>query len=65
MTKNQPVKTVELHGHTVDFDAAVQLMDDDIREELHSALAPCTDQEFMDAYAAEHEERFGEEFVVN
>ena len=65
MTKNQPVKTVELHGHTVDFDAAVQLMDDDIREELHSALAPCTDQEFMDAYTTEHEERFDEEFVVN
>ena len=57
-------KKVELNGQMVDFDAAVMLMDDDLREELHSLLAPCTDQEFMDAYAEAYAKRFGQEFQV-
>ena len=35
---------VLLNGNLVDFDAAVNMMDDEIREELHNKLAPCTDQ---------------------
>ena len=31
------------------YDAAVILMDDEIREDLHAELAPCTDEEFMEA----------------
>ena len=46
------------------FDAAVALMDDDIREELHRELAPCTDQEFLEAYMKRHEEKYGIVFVV-
>lgn len=58
-------KQVTLNGKTIDFDAAVNLMDDEIREELHSKLAPCTDQEFMDAYVEAHAAKFeGEEFQV-
>ena len=56
---------VMLNGEMVDFDVAVSLMDDDIREEVHADLAPCTDQEFMDAYAKAHHEKYGEEFKVN
>lgn len=56
---------VRLNGKDVDFEAATALMDDAIRERLHSDLAPCTDQEFMDAYAAAHEDEFGEAFQVN
>lgn len=57
---------VTLNGNLVDFDVAVQLMDDEIREDLHNKMAPCTDQEFLDAYAAAHAEAFGgEEFKVN
>lgn len=52
-------------GSQVDFDAAVNLMDDEIREEVHSHLAPCSEQEFFDAYTARHAAKFGEEFVVN
>jgi len=48
------------YGKEIDFDVAVQLMDDELREELHAALAPCTDQEFFDAYAKAFEEKFGE-----
>lgn len=47
------------------FDAAVALMDDDLREELHAELAPCGKQEFFDEYCRRHQEKFGEEFVIN
>ena len=46
------------------FDAAVQLMDDDIREELHNELSPCTDEEFLTAYMERHEEKYGVPFVI-
>lgn len=48
----------------VDYDAAVILMDDDLREQLHAELAPCTEQEFFDEYVELHFERYGEEFTV-
>lgn len=46
------------------YDAAVNLMDDDIREELHRELAPCTDIEFLVAYFEAHYERFGDVFEI-
>lgn len=58
-------KMVEVNGNIVDFDAAVNLMDDDIREELHQELAPCTNQEFIDEYIKRHREKFGEEFTAS
>ena len=54
---------VTLNNQTIDFDAAVNLMDDDIREELHGKGID-NEQEFMDAYAAAHEAKFDEEFSV-
>ena len=30
------------------FDAAVMLMDDEIREAIHAEIAPCTEEEFLD-----------------
>ena len=59
-------KRVNLNGKTIDFDAAVNLMDDEIREDLHNKMAPCTDQEFIDAYAKAHADKYdGEDFEVN
>ena len=55
---------VTYNNNQVDFEAAVNLMDDEIREALHSELAPCTEQEFFDAYCKAHEEKYGEEFAV-
>lgn len=46
------------------FDQAVALMDDDIREEIHRELAPCTDQEFLEAYMVKHEEKYGTPFEI-
>lgn len=50
------------YGVEVDYDTAVSLMDNDIREDLHRKLVPCSNQEFFDAYCAEHRKKFGEEF---
>lgn len=56
---------VMLNGSVVDFDTCVNLMDDEIREELHAAMAPCTEQEFLDAYVIAHAQKFdGEQFEI-
>ena len=55
---------VNLDSNMVDFDICVSMMDDDIREQLHRELAPCTDQEFLDAYVERHFEKYGEDFTV-
>lgn len=34
-------------GREVDYDSAVSLMDDDIREGLHATLTPCSEQDFL------------------
>lgn len=41
-------------------ESAVMMMDDDIRERLHSELAPCTEKAFFDAYAVAHAAKYGE-----
>ncbi|SDK41378.1 hypothetical protein SAMN05216189_103750 [Pseudomonas delhiensis] len=56
---------VTLNGQQIDFDAAVNLMDAELREELHSAQEWTNDQEFLDAYVQAHAAKFdGEEFQV-
>lgn len=52
-------------GEEVDFQASVNYMDDEIRERLHEELSPCTNQEFFDAYAKAHKEKFHEEWFLN
>ena len=59
--KNDHESTVKNdHGVFIAYEVAVNFMDDEIRERLHSELAPCTDQTFFNAYAKAHEEKFGE-----
>ena len=48
------------YGVEIDWNTAVNLMDDDLREELSDDLAPCTEQEFFEAYAKAHDNKFGE-----
>jgi hypothetical protein len=57
-------KVVTLDGQQIYFDAAVNLMDDEIREELHAQGIESA-QEFIDAYVTAHRARFGEDFTVN
>lgn len=46
------------------YNASVALMDDDIREELHDKLSPCSDLEFLEAYMEEHEKKYHEPFCI-
>ena len=59
------MQVINKGGTQINYDAAVQLMDDDLREELHAQLAPCTEQEFFTAYEAAHAEKFGEEWELS
>jgi len=52
------------YGVEIDFDAAVNLMDDEIREELYTDGYE-TEQEFFDAYATTHEAKYGEEWELD
>lgn len=54
------IEVTNAYGKKLDYEAAVEYMDDDLREELHADLAPCSPQEFFDAYCEAHEEKFGE-----
>ena len=56
---------INANGYELDFESAVMYMDDDIREELHREMAPCTDQEFFTAYEKAHAEKFGEEWELS
>lgn len=53
-------KVINEYGVLVDYDTAVILMDDDLREDIHRELAPCADQEFFSEYTKRHAEKFGE-----
>lgn len=53
----------DARGAAHDFDAACNLMDADLREKLASDMCPCNPQEFIEAYAKRHQEKFGEGFV--
>lgn len=57
---------VILNGKEFEMDVVASYMDDEIREELHLALAPCEEQEFLDAYIKAHAKKFGgENFDIN
>lgn len=58
------ITKVIMDGREVDYDVCVNFMDDEIREELHAEIAPCTEQEFLDAYVERHAEKYGEEFEI-
>ena len=58
-------KVINSYGIEINYNAAVELMDDELREEVHADLAPCTDQEFFDEYSRRHAERFGESWEMD
>lgn len=59
---------VSLNNIEVNFEACVEMMDDEIREKVHSSidfsLGEPTEQEFLDAYRKEHFEKYGEQFCI-
>ena len=58
------MKVMNNYGTEIEWNTAVNLMDDDLREELSADLAPCTEQEFFEAYANAHETKFCEEWEL-
>lgn len=55
---------VMLNGYMVDFDACVNMMDDEIREELAAAGIE-DEQEFIDSYVELHADKYdGEQFTI-
>lgn len=50
------------YGVEINFEVAVNLMDEEIREELHGEYD--NEQEFFNAYCKKYEEEFGEEFEL-
>jgi len=53
-------------GITINFEAAVNLMDDEIREELRNSgeYDEGDEQKFFDDYCAAHAAKYGEEFEL-
>ena len=58
------MKVINQNGAEIDFEVAVSLMDNEIREDLNRELAPCSEQEFFSAYEKAHAEKYGEEFQI-
>ena len=58
------MKTVNFEGNKYDYEVIESYMDDEIRERLHSELAPCTEQEFFDRYIEEDTE-FMEQYAMD
>ena len=48
------------NGVKIEYGVAEGLMDSDLREKVAYDISPCTAQEFFDAYAKAHREKFGE-----
>lgn len=47
-------------GVAIKINAALELMDEDIYQDLDARLNPCSAQELFDAYCKAHEEKYGE-----
>lgn len=47
-----------------DWETIVHYMDDEIRETLHSYLAPCAESEFLKAYLVLHSAKYGADFAI-
>ena len=46
------------------YNAAVELMDNDLREEIHAEISPCSELEFLTEYMQRHKEKYGTEFMI-
>ena len=53
------------NGKEIEFEAAVNLMDDEIRETLANDGNERTEQEFFSAYEKAHEAKHGEEWELS
>ena len=59
------VMVYNMYGTKIDYDVAVELMDDEIREMLHSKMVPCLKQDFFSQYEIEHMHKYGEPWELS
>lgn len=59
------VEVINKNDYKLDYDAAVGYMDDETREELHSKLSPCTEQDFFTAYEKAHFKKYNEDWFLS
>ena len=59
------MKVKNKNGYELDFNTAVIYMTDEIREQVHDEIAPCTEQEFLTAYEKAHEKATGKEWFLS
>lgn len=64
-TKMAAIEVRNLNGKWINYNAAVNLMDDDLREEMHYAADWESEQSFFTAYELLHLERFGETWELS
>lgn len=55
---------INQYGKTINFEAAVNAMDDETREQIH-AQGIDNEQAFFDAYAAAHAAKFSEPWELD
>jgi hypothetical protein len=63
-----PLTKVIVNEQEFDLYAVVNLMDNDLRNQLHDKFESdrsTTPQQFVDDYCVMHAEKFGDQFVVN
>lgn len=46
------------------FNEAVNMMDSEIREDLHKEISPCSDEKFLREYEKRHFDKYNEEFSI-
>ena len=54
---------INMNGTEINYEAAVELMDDEIRESICDTVD--TEQEFFTAYENAHAEKYGEEWELS
>lgn len=57
------MKVINMNGFEVNYEAAVELMDDELRESICGTVD--SEQEFFTAYEKAHAEKFGEEWELS
>ena len=57
------MKVINMNGTEINYEAAVELMDDEIRESICGTVD--SEQEFFSAYEKAHEEKYGEEWELS
>ena len=57
------MKVINMNGTEINYEAAVELMDDEIRESICGTVD--SEQEFFTAYEKAHAEMYGEEWELS